>query len=147
MFYTGKVGRYVRITSAIKTKSAQVLINFIFVISLILYNLISYNWADFIGRKVINNGQELIEVSTQSAALTMKIYLLTLLALASFTFANSATVANGLTAYGYLTKYGIPEAERIRKLEENAASRIVGGVPAGDGQYEYQVYFTKIKVY
>ncbi|CAH0625510.1 unnamed protein product [Chrysodeixis includens] len=44
------------------------------------------------------------------------------------------------TAYGYLEKYGIPEAERIREAESKflEQSRIVGGVPAGAGQYPYQ---------
>lgn len=45
------------------------------------------------------------------------------------------------TAYGYIRNHGIPEAERIRAAEEKylEQTRIVGGVPAGAGQYPYQV--------
>lgn len=47
------------------------------------------------------------------------------------------------TAYGYLTRFGIPRAERLKKAEEQyLSSRIVGGVPAGLGQYPHQVYFS-----
>ncbi|XP_026730702.1 transmembrane protease serine 9-like [Trichoplusia ni] len=44
------------------------------------------------------------------------------------------------TAYGYIRNHGIPEAERIRAAEEKylEQTRIVGGVPAGAGQYPYQ---------
>lgn len=47
------------------------------------------------------------------------------------------------TAWGYLEKYGIPEAERIRKIEEEflTKQRIVGGSSAGLGDFVYQVSF------
>lgn len=70
----------------------------------------------------------------------MKVFVVALLALASIACAEiSTSQASSITAYGYLQNYAIPAAERIRKAEENAASRIVGGVPAGTGQYAYQV--------
>lgn len=70
----------------------------------------------------------------------MKVFVVAFLALASIACAKVVIpTIPGNTAYGYLQNYGIPEAERIRKAEESAASRIVGGVPAGLGQYEYQV--------
>ncbi|CAB3255777.1 unnamed protein product [Arctia plantaginis] len=45
------------------------------------------------------------------------------------------------SAYNYLKKISIPEANRIRKVEEkyNSQQRIVGGAPADYGQYPYQV--------
>ncbi|XP_075976582.1 brachyurin-like [Anticarsia gemmatalis] len=62
-----------------------------------------------------------------------------LLALASFAYADYTPGLDN-TAYGYFEKYGIPEGERIRKAEEAYLSqqRIVGGLPAGAGQYPYQ---------
>lgn len=61
--------------------------------------------------------------------------------LASFAYADVLRPLDGNTAFGYLKNYGIPEGERIRKAEEQylSNSRIVGGVPAGLGQYPYQV--------
>ncbi|XP_031766876.1 brachyurin-like [Galleria mellonella] len=73
----------------------------------------------------------------------MKLILITLLAFIALSNAKNIglSVPNNYTVYGYLTKYGIPEAERIRKAEEEYLknpSRIVGGVPAGVGQFPYQ---------
>ncbi|XP_045499868.1 collagenase-like isoform X1 [Colias croceus] len=44
------------------------------------------------------------------------------------------------TAYNYMERFGIPEAERIRKAEEEFLknSRIAGGSPANLGEYPYQ---------
>nr|ACR15969.2 serine protease 17 [Mamestra configurata] len=67
----------------------------------------------------------------------MKIFVITCLALASFACAEESLF--GQTAYGYLKNVGIPEGERIKAAEEKfLSSRIVGGVPAGQGQYPYQ---------
>ncbi|KAJ8719659.1 hypothetical protein PYW08_011834 [Mythimna loreyi] len=64
----------------------------------------------------------------------MKTFVIACLALASFACAEESL--NGNTAYGYLENVGIPAGERIKAAEER--SRIVGGVPAGPGQYPYQ---------
>lgn len=75
--------------------------------------------------------------------LTMKL-LVVLFALAAFAGAETEPLAvDNNTAYGYLKNIGIPEAERILKAEEAllSGSRIVGGLPAGPGQYSYQVRF------
>ncbi|KAJ8720275.1 hypothetical protein PYW07_012318 [Mythimna separata] len=67
----------------------------------------------------------------------MKTFVIACLALASFACADESLYGN--TAYGYLTTVGIPEGERIKAAEEKLLdSRIVGGVPAGPGQYPYQ---------
>lgn len=67
--------------------------------------------------------------------------ILALFGVAGLAQAESVTEATGNTAYGYIKNYGIPEAERIRAAEEKylEQTRIVGGVPAGAGQYPYQV--------
>lgn len=67
-------------------------------------------------------------------------FLVVLLAVASLAHGKVLSVPDNHSAYGYL-KNSIAEAERIRSLEEKiqAESRIVGGVPAGSGQYPYQV--------
>ena len=68
----------------------------------------------------------------------MKTFILACLALASFACAEESLY--GQTAYGYLANVGIPEGARIKAAEEKfLSSRIVGGVPAGQGQYPYQV--------
>ncbi|KAL0878868.1 hypothetical protein ABMA27_003879 [Loxostege sticticalis] len=66
-------------------------------------------------------------------------FLVVLLAVASLAHGKVLSVPDNHSAYGYL-KNSIAEAERIRSLEEKiqAESRIVGGVPAGSGQYPYQ---------
>lgn len=62
------------------------------------------------------------------------------LLLASVACVNNAQVARHSTAYGYLKNYGIPRAKEIRKAEEQLAnSKIIGGLPAGLGQYPFQV--------
>ncbi|KAL0878867.1 hypothetical protein ABMA27_003878 [Loxostege sticticalis] len=65
-------------------------------------------------------------------------FLVVLLAVASVAYSKVLSVPDN-TAYGYL-KNSIAEGERIRALEEKfeAEQRIVGGVPAGLGQYPYQ---------
>lgn len=70
--------------------------------------------------------------------------LVVLVALASISSADYFTPPDYTpnTAYGYLERIGIPAAERIHKAEEellNNPGRIVGGVPAGLGQYPYHV--------
>uniref|UniRef100_A0A2A4K202 Peptidase S1 domain-containing protein n=1 Tax=Heliothis virescens TaxID=7102 RepID=A0A2A4K202_HELVI len=72
----------------------------------------------------------------------MKTFIVACLALASFACAEEGSFP-GYSTYGYLVEYGIPQAEKIRVAEEKylasqAGSRIVGGVPAGQGQYPYQ---------
>lgn len=70
-------------------------------------------------------------------------YVVTLFAIASLASAKhfDHTYLEEHTAYGYHTRFGIPEAERIRKLEQNIVkSRIVGGVPATISQYPFKVY-------
>ncbi|XP_050677515.1 collagenase-like [Leptidea sinapis] len=43
------------------------------------------------------------------------------------------------TAFNYMERFGVPEAERIRKAEEEYfSSRITGGAPANLGQFPYQ---------
>lgn len=73
----------------------------------------------------------------------MKVIVVAVLALTSFAYAEveKELPVPGNTAYGYLKNIGIPEAERIRAAEESFLNRlrIVGGVPAGIGQYPYQV--------
>ncbi|XP_072931549.1 collagenase-like [Epargyreus clarus] len=68
-------------------------------------------------------------------------FIVVLLALATFSSADITPPDYAPnTAYGYLERYGIPAAERIRKAEEeflNNPARIIGGVPAGLGQYPY----------
>lgn len=69
----------------------------------------------------------------------MKVILLVLVA-ATAVLAKQLPSEN--TAFGYLTKFGIPEAEKIRKAEEeylNSQSRIVGGSAAEQNQIPYQV--------
>ncbi|KAJ8719661.1 hypothetical protein PYW08_011836 [Mythimna loreyi] len=67
----------------------------------------------------------------------MKTFVIACLAFASFACAEESL--NGNAAYGYLLNVGIPEGERIKAAEEKfLSSRIVGGVPAGPGQYPYQ---------
>lgn len=50
------------------------------------------------------------------------------------------------TAYGYLANIGIPEAERLRKAEEEylveSYAKIIGGQPSQLGLIPYQVSFT-----
>ncbi|CAG9583251.1 unnamed protein product [Danaus chrysippus] len=74
----------------------------------------------------------------------MKLAIL-LLSLAAFGSADLlSNILSYNTAYGYLTKYGIPEAERIKKAEEEYlrnkpfVGRIIGGSPAAAGQIKYQ---------
>nr|ABR88238.1 chymotrypsin-like protease C8 [Heliothis virescens] len=72
----------------------------------------------------------------------MKTFIVACLALVSFACAEEGSFP-GYSTYGYLVEYGIPQAEKIRVAEEKylasqAGSRIVGGVPAGQGQYPYQ---------
>ncbi|CAG9583254.1 unnamed protein product [Danaus chrysippus] len=72
----------------------------------------------------------------------LAIIILSLAAFGSADLLNNILSSN--TAYGYLTKYGIPEAERIKKAEEeylrnkSIISRIAGGSPAALGQFKYQ---------
>lgn len=73
-------------------------------------------------------------------------FLILLLAVASVTHSKVLQVPDNHTAYGYL-KTSIERAEELRKAEEAflTKSRIVGGVPAGLGQYPYQVIALFIK--
>ncbi|XP_052750728.1 collagenase-like [Galleria mellonella] len=70
----------------------------------------------------------------------MKVVVVTLLAVATVTFAKS--IEGGIPdAYGYLTKVGIPLGEKIRKAEEailQHPSRIINGSLAASGQIPYQ---------
>ncbi|GBP41777.1 Chymotrypsin BI [Eumeta japonica] len=75
----------------------------------------------------------------------MKFSLAIVLAVTAVTCAKQLPLetvpVESLTAYNYLEKYGIPEAERIRKLEEEYQKnpdRIVGGVPTAPGQFPWQ---------
>lgn len=70
----------------------------------------------------------------------MKVFVVAFLAFASH--ASAGVVAPGFdgnSAYGYLENVGIPEAERIRKAEESAVSRVDGEVPASLEQIKYEV--------
>lgn len=68
-----------------------------------------------------------------------------LLLWASFAWAEVLVVDPTVhTAYGYINNVGIPRAEAIRKAEEQqAASRIVGGLPAVVGQYPFKVTYIR----
>ncbi|XP_050677509.1 brachyurin-like isoform X2 [Leptidea sinapis] len=76
----------------------------------------------------------------------MKVLAALLFALIPLAFAEdileNSDIPSYNTAYGYLTRFGIPEAERIRKAEEqmikNPDSRIAGGSPSAPGQFPYQ---------
>lgn len=69
-----------------------------------------------------------------------------LVILATVAWADNVQVAN--TAYGYLKNYGIPLAEEIRKSEmQLAQSKIIGGVPAGLGQYPFKVTMVLILMF
>ncbi|XP_075976583.1 brachyurin-like [Anticarsia gemmatalis] len=66
-------------------------------------------------------------------------FFVSLILLCSFVFAGNVQQHPELnTAYGYIKNIGIPSAERIRKAEEHYNTRIVGGVPAGLGQYPFK---------
>ncbi|VVC92730.1 unnamed protein product [Leptidea sinapis] len=77
---------------------------------------------------------------------TMKVLTALLFAFIPLAFAKNIVEDGDIpsynTAYGYLSKFGIPEAERIRKAEEqmikNPDSRIAGGSPSALGQFPYQ---------
>lgn len=59
--------------------------------------------------------------------------------LTTFVYAeNLHSLPDSNPVYGYIKNFGIPLAERIRQAEEFSNSRIVGGVPAGLGQYPFQ---------
>ncbi|XP_050677510.1 brachyurin-like isoform X3 [Leptidea sinapis] len=76
----------------------------------------------------------------------MKVLAALLFALIPLAFAEdileNSDIPSYNTAYGYLSRFGIPEAERIRKAEEqmtnNADSRIAGGSLSTLGQFPYQ---------
>lgn len=74
----------------------------------------------------------------------MKVLLIVLLA-ASAIVAKQLPADTTTTAFGYLTNFGIPEADRVRKVEEKLMThrhfslKIVGGSPTADEQLPYQV--------
>ncbi|KAM3961472.1 ovochymase-like [Aphomia sociella] len=74
----------------------------------------------------------------------MKVLALTLLLAVAATSYADVSLTNDLGVYGYHLKVGIPEAARIKKLEEEAQNsetnqRIVGGAVTDISQVPYQV--------
>lgn len=69
----------------------------------------------------------------------MRFFVVTVLLLTSIAWADvQVEDLTAHTAYGYIQNIGIPRGEAIRKAEENS-QRIVGGLPATLGQYQFQV--------